>query len=131
VEKMTYTQLAIVAVLAAILLDFGVFRTRLIQQKVFWVSYSIIIGFQFLTNGLFTGLQIVKYRDFAIIGSDSPIDSPPPFVGDGRVFFAPIEDLGFGFSLVLLSMGIWIFVQNKTSDRNVVAGPPRTTFFSR
>lgn len=128
---MTYTQLAIAAVLVAILLDYGVFKTRLIQQKTFWVSYMIIIGFQFLTNGLFTGLQIVKYRDFAIIGSDSPIDSPPPFLGDGRLFFAPIEDVGFGFSLVLLSMCIWVFTQKKTRDKEIVAGPPRTTFFSR
>ena len=128
---MTYTQLAIAAVVLAIFLDFGVFKTRLIQQKIFWVSYTIIIGFQFLTNGLFTGLQIVKYRDFAILGSDSPIDSPPSFLGDGRLFFAPIEDVGFGFSIVLLSMSIWVFVQQKTRDREIVAGPPRTSFFSR
>ena len=128
---MTYTQLAIAAVVLAIFLDFGVFKTRLIQQKIFWVSYTIIIGFQFLTNGLFTGLQIVMYRDFAILGSDSPIESAPPLLGDGRLFFAPVEDVGFGFSLVLLSMSIWVFVQKKTSDREIVAGPPRTSFFSR
>ena len=128
---MTYTQLAIAAVVIATSLDYSVFKTRLIQQKIFWISYAIIIGFQFLTNGLFTGLQIVKYRDFAILGSDSPIDSPPPFLGDGRLFFAPIEDVGFGFSIVLLSLSIWVFVQKKSSDREIVAGPPRTSFFSR
>ena len=128
---MTYTQLAIAAVVIATSLDYSVFKTRLIQQKIFWISYAIIIGFQSLTNGLFTGLQIVKYRDFAILGSDSPIDSPPPFLGDGRLFFAPIEDVGFGFSIVLLSLSIWVFVQKKSSDREIVAGPPRTSFFSR
>lgn len=128
---MTYTQLAIIASLGAVILDYGVLRTRLIQTKVFWVSYAIIVTFQFITNGLFTGLQIVKYRDFAIIGSDSPETSIPPFLGDGRLFFAPIEDIGFGFSLVLLSMILWVFIQKRTSDTSVVAGPPRTHFFSR
>ena len=128
---MTYTQLSVLAVILVLLIDFAVLRTALIRRKVFWVSYAIIITFQFITNGLFTGLQIVKYRDFAIIGSDSPTDSAPPFIGDGRLFFAPIEDLGFGFSLVLLSMSLWVFFQLRMSDKATNAGPPRTNLFSR
>lgn len=128
---MTYTQLSVLAVLLALLIDFAVLRTALIRGKVFWVSYAIIITFQFITNGLFTGLQIVKYRDFAIVGSDSPTDAAPPFIGDGRLFFAPVEDLGFGFSLVLLSMSLWVFFQLRTSDKTTSAGPPRTNLFSR
>lgn len=128
---MTYTQLSIISVLAVVLIDFVVLRTYLIRKKVFWVSYVIIVGFQFVTNGLFTGLQIVKYRDFAIVGSDSPVNDAPPFIGDGRLFFAPVEDLGFGFSLVLLSMSLWVFSQQRTSDKETSAGPPRTNLFSR
>jgi hypothetical protein len=131
VEVVTYTQLSVLAVILVLLIDVAVLRTALIRRKVFWVSYAIIITFQFITNGLFTGLQIVKYRDFAIIGSDSPTDSAPPFIGDGRLFFAPIEDLGFGFSLVLLSMSLWVFFQLRTSDKATNAGPPRTNLFSR
>lgn len=128
---MTYTQLSVFAVVVVVLFDVVILRTNLVRKKVYWVSYAIIIGFQFVTNGLFTGLQIVKYRDFAIVGTESPTDSAPPFIGDGRLFFAPIEDLGFGFSLVLLSMSLWVFFQHRTSDRNTVAGPPRTNLFSR
>jgi len=131
VETVTYTQLAILAVLLVILLDDGILKTRLLRRKTFWVAYLIIISFQFITNGLFTGLQIVKYQDFAIVGSSSPIDAPPPFIGDGRLFYAPIEDIGFGFALVVLSMSLWVFFQVRTSDRHINAGPPRTTFFSR
>jgi len=54
---------------------------------------------------MFTGFQIVKYDGEAIIGSTSPTDSPPPFIGDGRIAFAPAEDVLFGFALVLLSLG--------------------------
>ena len=128
---MTYTQLSVVAVLLVLSIDLAVLRTGLVKRKVFWVSYAIILTFQFITNGLFTGLQIVKYRDFAILGSDSPLNAPPPFIGDGRLFFAPVEDLGFGFSLVLLSMSLWIFFQMRTTDKTIAAGPPRTNFFSR
>ena len=131
VEDVTYTQIAVVALILALCIDFAVLRTELVKRKVFWVSYAIIITFQFITNGLFTGLQIVKYRDFAIIGSDSPLETAPPFIGDGRLFFAPIEDLGFGFSLVLLSMSLWVFFQSRTSDTTISAGPPRTKLFSR
>lgn len=128
---MTYTQLSAVAVILALSIDLAVLRTGLVKRKVFWVSYAIILTFQFITNGLFTGLQIVKYRDFAILGSDSPLNAPPPFIGDGRLFFAPVEDLGFGFSLVLLSMSLWTFFQRQTSDKTIAAGPPRTNLFSR
>ena len=128
---MTYTQLAIVAVALVILLDVFVFRTRLTSKKVFWVSYAIIVSFQFMTNGMFTGLQIVKYRDAAIIGGDSPTQSAPEFIGDGRLFFAPIEDLGFGFSLVLLSLMLWVFFTQRTRDGQTQSGPPRTDLFSR
>lgn len=131
VETVTYTQLAILAVLLVILLDVGILKTRLLRRKTFWVAYVIIISFQFITNGLFTGLQIVKYQDFAIVGSSSPIDAPPPLIGDGRLFYAPIEDIGFGFALVVLSMSLWVFFQVRTSDQHINAGSPRTTFFSR
>jgi len=39
---MTYTQIGLVAVLAAVLLDLYVFRTCLVTRKIFWVSYAII-----------------------------------------------------------------------------------------
>lgn len=128
---MTYTQIAISAVVLVILLDVFVFRTRLTGKKVFWVSYAIIVSFQFITNGMFTGLQIVKYRDAAIIGGDSPNQSVPEFIGDGRLFFAPIEDIGFGFSLVLLSLILWVFFTQRTRDGQTHSGPPKTDFFSR
>ena len=92
---MTYTQIAILAVAAAVIIDLFVFRTRLVRRRAFWVSYAIIFVFQLITNGMFTGFGIVQYDGAAIIGSTSPTSGPPPFIGDGRVAFAPVEDLLF------------------------------------
>ena len=121
---MSYTAIGVMAVVIAVLLDLYAFKTRLITRKIFWVSYAIIVFFQLITNGMFTGFQIVKYDGNSIIGSTSPADAPPPFIGDGRLAFAPVEDLLFGFSLVLLSLTLWVFWGRRGIDRTPVSGPP-------
>lgn len=121
---MTYTQLAITGVVIVVLLDLLVFRTRLITRKAFWVSYAIIFFFQLITNGMFTGFGIVKYDGDAIVGSASPVEGAPPFIGDGRISFAPFEDLLFGFALILLSLSLWVMFGRWGIGRTPVAGPP-------
>jgi len=127
---MSYTQLAIVGVLLAVLNDMYLLRTKLLTRRIFWVSYSIIIFFQLLSNGVLTGLRIVRYNGLVIIGSSTPIDAPPPMFGDGRVFFAPVEDLFFGFALVLLSLSMWVWLGRRGVQRTPTAGPPRFTSHS-
>jgi lycopene cyclase domain-containing protein len=122
---MTYTELAVIGVLVVIVLDLFVFKTKLLRRRVFWVSYSIVIFFQLVTNGILTGFGIVEYDGAAIIGSSTPIDSPPAFIGDGRLVYAPIEDLLFGFSLVVLTLIIWIWLGRKGVQREPKSGPPR------
>ncbi len=121
---MTYTQIAILAVAAAVIIDLFVFRTRLVRRRAFWVSYAIIFFFQLITNGMFTGFGIVQYDGAAIIESTSPTTEPPPFLGDGRVAFAPVEDLLFGFSLILLSLSLWVLFGRRGIARTPTAGPP-------
>ncbi|MDI1290852.1 MAG: lycopene cyclase domain-containing protein [bacterium] len=121
---MTYTQLGVLAVLLVCVLDLWAFRTRLITRRLFWVSYAIIVFFQLVTNGLFTGFGIVQYDGDAIIGSTSPASGAPPFIGDGRVAFAPVEDVLFGFSIVLLTLVLWVFWGRRGIDRTPRSGPP-------
>lgn len=121
---MTYTQIAISAVALTVLIDLFVLRTRMVTRKAFWVSYAIIVFFQFITNGMFTGFEIVKYDGAAIIGSTSPESGAPSLLGDGRIAFAPVEDLLFGFSLVLLSLSLWVLFGRLGVGRTPVAGPP-------
>ena len=122
---MTYTALGLIAVAGAAVLDLFVLRTRMLLRKVFWASYAIIVFFQLVTNAMFTGFGIVKYDGAAIVGETSPAAGPPPFLGEGRIAYAPVEDLLFGFALVLLSISLWIFWGRLGVDRTPAAGPPR------
>lgn len=121
---MTYTQLALLGVLSAIVIDLFVLRTRLLGRRGFWVPYAIIVFFQLLTNGVLTGFRIVTYNGEAIIGESTPLDGPPPFIGEGRLVFAPVEDLMFGFALVLLSLSLWVFWGRRGVQRTPMSGPP-------
>ncbi|HEX7186946.1 MAG TPA: lycopene cyclase domain-containing protein [Actinomycetes bacterium] len=100
---MSYTGLALVGVAGALLLDLVVLRTRVVTRRVFWVSYAIVVAFQLLTNGWLTGRDIVTYADSAILG--------------WRLVFAPVEDLLFGFSLVVQTTAWWVFWGRRMSLR--------------
>jgi lycopene cyclase domain-containing protein len=122
---MSYTQLAVLGVLAVIALDLWVFRTRLLRRKVFWTAYAIVVFFQLVTNGLLTGFRIVRYDGEQIIGSSTPGDATPPFLGDGRIAFAPVEDLLFGFAMVVLTLVLWVHWGRRGVQRTPYSGPPR------
>ena len=95
---MTYTTIGVLAVLIVVFFDLFAVKTRMVTRPIFWLSYAIIVFFQLITNGLFTGTQIVKYDGSAIIGGSSPADTAPTFLGDGRIAYAPVEDLLFGWA---------------------------------
>lgn len=122
---MTYTQIALVGMLIVIVIDLFVLRTRVLQRGVFWISYAIIVPFQLLTNGVFTGAKIVQYDGAVIFGSTTPEVGRPPFIGDGRLAYAPIEDLMFGFCLVVLSLSVWVALGRAGLQRTPKSGPPR------
>ncbi|HEY7222448.1 MAG TPA: lycopene cyclase domain-containing protein [Micromonosporaceae bacterium] len=90
---MTYTVADGLGVVAALTLDLVLLRTRLVLGRVFWLSYAIILVFQVLANGVLTGTGVVRYDPAAVLGP--------------RLFHAPIEDLGFGFALVLSTLCVW------------------------
>lgn len=121
---LTYTQLGVIAVVIAVVVDLFIARTGLVKRKAFWTAYAIIVFFQLITNGMFTGFGIVKYSGSAIVGSTSPETGAPPMFGDGRIAFAPLEDLLFGFALVLLSLVLWVWWGRRGVDRTPMAGPP-------
>ena len=125
---MTYTQLAVLGVVVVVLLDLVVVRTRLLRRRAFWTAYAIIVFFQLLTNATLTGLRIVRYDGAAILGSSTPTDGPPPFLGDGRIAYAPFEDLLFGFALVVLTLVMWVWLGRRGVQRTPYSGPPRITW---
>jgi len=104
-----YTVAATIAVLIAICADLLVLRTALVRSRTWWTAYGIVVAFQLLTNGWLTGRGIVRYSDDAILGSGHIV-----FVGDGRLAYAPVEDLAFGFALVLMTCAMWVWSGAKT-----------------
>lgn len=102
---MSYTALAVLGVLMAVAIDRWVARTRLTTTRDWWSAYAIIVFFQLLTNGWLTGRGIVRYDADAIVGTEQIT-----FAGNGRLVYAPLEDLAFGFALVLTSCVAWVWL---------------------
>ena len=109
---MTYTVASLIGVAGAAVLDVWLLRTKLLTRKGFWASYLIIVFFQLLVNGILTGQRLVIYRPSAILG-----DATPHFLGDGRIAYAPVEDLLFGFSLILQTLSWWTWWGRRSVPR--------------
>ena len=90
---MSYSALAVTAVVAVLVVDLVVLRTRMVTRAVFWTAYAIVIVFQLLMNGVLTGLDVVTYDERTIWGP--------------RIVYAPVEDLLFGFAMVTLTLATW------------------------
>lgn len=99
---MSYTLLAAGALLAAVILDALVLRTRLLRARVFWVAYAIVFVFQLIVNGVLTGCGVVRYDPHVIVGL--------------RLAYAPVEDLAFGFALVLATLSVWTALREQTTN---------------
>ena len=93
---MIYSDIAIASLLFAVLFDLYGIKTLLLTKSVFWTSYAIIFPMQLITNWWLTSRNIVIYNPDAIIGR--------------RLAGAPLEDLLFGFSLVLTVMSMWVYL---------------------
>ena len=98
---MSYTQISILAVIIAVILDLFIIKTALLKRAAFWSSYAIILPFQFLTNWWLTSRNIVMYDPDVITGI--------------RFFSAPAEDVLFGFALILSVLSLWINLGKRTS----------------
>ncbi len=92
---MTYTEITSLALILAVLADIFLFKTSMLTTRGFWASYAIILPFQLLTNWWLTSNEIVIYSESMIIGL--------------RVAGAPIEDLLFGFAMVVGFTSYWVY----------------------
>ncbi len=97
-----YTWASLAAIVVAVIVDLAVLRTGLLRTPLFWASYGIVLFFQFIVNGILTGLNIVQYSPDVILGI--------------RVFYAPLEDIGFGFGLVTLVLSCWVWLGRRARD---------------
>ncbi len=91
--ELTYTQITVYALIITIFFDMFVTRNSLLSTLRFWISYSIILPFQLMTNWWLTSREIVTYNPESVMGL--------------RVAGAPFEDLIFGFAMILAVMSMW------------------------
>jgi lycopene cyclase domain-containing protein len=96
---MIYSDIALDAVIFAILVDLFVLRTAMVTRGIYWLTYGLIFPFQLATNWWLTSRKIVQYSPKEIIGR--------------RLAGAPIEDLLFGFSMILLTLSLWEFFSRR------------------
>lgn len=114
---MSYTALASIGIIAAMLVDLTVLRTRLVLTKTFWLSYAIIVAFQLLVNGVLTGLSIVRYNPATILGV--------------RLAYAPIEDIAFGFAMTVFTLAWWVWLGRRSGTDTPSGRQPRDPLAAR
>ena len=102
---MVYTDIAIISIIFAAIVDLFIIKNKLLTKKVFWTSYAIILPFQLITNWWLTSRNIVMYSSDAITGI--------------RIASAPAEDLLFGFALILLVMNLWVYWGKKGIQKKI------------
>ena len=92
-----FTVLSIVSVVAVVAAELLYFRTGIFRMVTFWVAYAIILFFEVLVDGWLTKLSapIVVY-------------DPDQFSGWRFPFDIPVEDYLFGFSLIVLTLILWL-----------------------
>jgi lycopene cyclase domain-containing protein len=99
---MIYSDIALNAVFLAVVLDLFLLKSQMMTRGIFWLTYFLILPFQLLTNWWLTSNEIVMYSLSDITGQ--------------RLAGAPIEDLLFGFSMILLTLSTWEFFKKRSSS---------------
>ena len=101
-----YTALAVLSVLAVVVVERFWLRTGVFRQAQYWVSLAIIAVFQGVVDGWLTKLSapIVLYDNRQTLGLRMPWD-------------IPVEDFLFGFSMVTLTIMLWVRQGSVTRPR--------------
>ncbi|KAA0022280.1 lycopene cyclase domain-containing protein [Antrihabitans cavernicola] len=91
-----YTVPTTLAVLLVCAWEIKVLRTGLFRKPAFWLSMTIVLGFQTLVDGWLTKLSapIVRYNSDDMTGLRAPWD-------------IPVEDFLFGFAMVTAVLLLW------------------------
>lgn len=91
-----YTVMTVVGVLAVVALELLWFRTGIFTTVQYWVSMLIVFAFQVPVDGWLTKLRdpVVIYDPHQMLGLRFPWD-------------IPVEDFGFGFTMVTLAILLW------------------------
>lgn len=92
-----YTVLTVLGLVAVVVLELAWARTGIFRSARFWTAMAIVFAFQVLVDGWLTKLSdpIVLYN-------------PAEFAGIRFPWDIPIEDFGFGFAMLTLTIIFWV-----------------------
>jgi lycopene cyclase domain-containing protein len=107
-----YTVLAVLSVVGTVALELVWFRTGVFRRAQYWIAMGIVYVFHVLVDGWLTKLSapIVIYDDEEILGIRIPWD-------------IPVEDYLFGFSMITLTLLVWLHL----GERHDPSGTGHTT----
>lgn len=91
-----YTVLTVISIIGVLLVEFAWWRTGIFRTAKYWLSMLLVFFFQIWVDGWLTKLSapIVIYAPEHMLGIRFPWD-------------IPIEDYGFGFAMVTLTLLVW------------------------
>ncbi len=112
-----YTLLAVLSVLATVAVELFWWHTGLFRKGQYWIAMAIVYSFHVLVDGWLTKLSapIVIYDGDQITGLRVPWD-------------IPVEDYLFGFSMITLTVLLWVRLGDRgdRSDRSDVPSTQET-----
>ena len=104
-----YTLLTGLAVITVVVAELAYFKSGIFTSVQYWLSMLIIFAFQIPVDGWLTKLSapIVIYNPKEILGLRVPWD-------------IPVEDFGFGFAMVTLTILLWRrWLDRRSSSKEV------------
>ena len=98
-----YTLLAVLSVVGTLLVEVLWLRTGILRTAQYWLAMAIVYAFHVLVDGWLTKLSapIVIYDEGQITGVRVPWD-------------IPVEDYLFGFSMITLTLMLWVHRGDRT-----------------
>jgi len=104
-----YTVLAVLSVLGTLAVERFWLRTGILRTAQYWIAMAIVYFFHVLVDGWLTKLSapVVIYDEGQITGLRVPFD-------------IPVEDYLFGFSMVTLTLMLWVRLGDPT-DRTATS----------
>lgn len=110
-----YTVLSAISVVVVFLLDLRLWRTRVTAQLQFWLAMALVFFFQALVDGWLTKLSapIVLYAPEHMLGLRWPFD-------------IPVEDFAFGFSMLTLTLMLWVRLTARNHRDDVTLTPGKS-----
>jgi lycopene cyclase domain-containing protein len=112
-----YTLLAVLSVLGTVAVEVFWLHTAIFRKSQYWIAMAIVYVFHVLVDGWLTKLSapIVIYDDGEITGLRVPWD-------------IPVEDYLFGFSMITLTLLVWLRLGDREpGDTGTAASPGPTT----